>query len=161
NCAACHGRNLHGNLAVGAPDLTDAEWLYGGDGQSILTSIKDGRKGAMPAFAGRLPDQSIVNLAHYVSSLAGHPHDSILALQGEQLFVNCAPCHGADAKGNKAVGAPNLTDATALYGRNLSDIIETIRLGRAGLMPAWGERLGDEGSALVAAWVYAQSHGPA
>ena len=68
------------------------------------------------------------------------------------------PCHGADAKGNKAMGAPNLTDAVWLYGRNISDIVQTIRQGRTGLMPAWRDRLGDDGSALVAAWVYAQSH---
>ena len=89
NCAACHGRNARGNLAVGAPDLTDAEWLYGGDGQAILTSIKEGRRGAMPAFAGKLPDPSIVNLGHYVASLSGYPHDSLKAFQGRQLFVNC------------------------------------------------------------------------
>lgn len=158
NCAACHGRNARGNLAVGAPDLTDADWLYGGDGQAILTSIKEGRRGAMPPFAGKLPDPSIINLAHYVASLSGYPHDSLKAFEGRQLFVNCVPCHGADAKGNKALGAPNLTDAVWLYGRNLSDIVQTIRLGRTGLMPGWRDRLGDEGSALVAAWVYAQSH---
>jgi cytochrome c oxidase cbb3-type subunit III len=158
NCAVCHGRTARGNLAVGAPDLTDHDWLYGGDGQSILTSIREGRKGAMPSFAGKLPDESIVDLAHYVSSLSGQPHDSLKAFRGKQLFVNCAPCHGADARGNKAMGAPNLTDTVALYGRNLNDIVQTIRQGRTGLMPGWRDRLGDDGSALVAAWVYAQSH---
>src|SRR5262245_14333689 len=116
NCAACHDRSARGNLAVGAPDLTDRDWLYGGDGAAILTSIKGGRKGAMPSFAGKLPDASIVDLANYVASLSGHPHDDLKAFRGKQLFVNCAPCHGADAKGNKAMGAPNLTDANWLYG---------------------------------------------
>ena len=158
NCAACHGRSARGNLALGAPNLTDRDWLYGGDGQSILTSIKEGRKGAMPSFAGRLPDASIVDVANYVASLSGAPHDDLKAFRGKQLFVNCAPCHGADAHGNKQLGAPNLTDANTLYGRNLSMMVQTIRQGRTGLMPAWRDRLGDDGSAVVAAWVYAQSH---
>jgi cytochrome c oxidase cbb3-type subunit 3 len=158
NCAACHGRTARGNLALGAPDLTDRDWLYGGDGQAILTSIREGRKGAMPSFAGRLPDASIVDLANYVASLAGYPHDDLKAFRGKQLFVNCAPCHGAEGKGNKAMGAPNLTDTIPLYGRNLSDIVQTIRQGRTGLMPGWQDRLGDDGTLLVAAWVYAQSH---
>ena len=71
NCAACHGRNARGNVALGAPDLTDGDWLYGGDGKAILTSILDGRRGAMPAFAGTLPDDSILDIAHYVASLSG------------------------------------------------------------------------------------------
>ena len=77
---------------------------------------------------------------------------------GKRLFSTCAACHGADAKGNTAMGAPNLTDGIWLYGGNLADIAETIRRGRNGLMPAWRDRLGSENASLVAAWVYAQSH---
>ena len=79
NCAACHGRDARGNVALGAPDLTDGDWLYGGDGKSILTSILDGRRGAMPAFAGTYPDEAILDLAHYVASLSGMPNDSLRA----------------------------------------------------------------------------------
>ena len=79
NCAACHGRNGRGNVALGAPDLTDGDWLYGGDGKSILTSILDGRRGAMPAFAGTLSSDAILDVAHYVASLSGKPSDSLRA----------------------------------------------------------------------------------
>jgi len=158
NCAACHGRDGHGNHALGAPDLTDRDWLYGGDGKSILTSIEDGRRGAMPAFAGTLSEDDIANLAHYVASLSGKTYDSLRIQLGKRLFSTCAACHGADAKGNPVVGAPNLTDDVWLYGGNLGEIAETIRHGRNGMMPAWRNRLGSDDASLVAAWVYAQSH---
>jgi len=157
NCAACHGREGHGNQALGAPDLTDKDWLYGGDGKSILASIKDGRRGAMPAFAGSLSDEDIANVAQYVESLSGKTYDFLRVQLGKPLFSNCIPCHGADAKGNPAMGAPNLTDGVWLYGGNLATVAETIRHGRNGAMPAWQDRLGSENASLVAAWVYAQS----
>ena len=159
NCAACHGRNARGNVALGAPDLTDDDWLYGGDGKAILASILDGRRGAMPAFAGTLSSDSILDVAHYVASLSGIPSDSLRAQLGKPIFSNCAPCHGADGKGNPALGAPNLTDAVWLYGSTVPRAIaETITRGRNGVMPAWRARLGDEAALLLAAWVYAQSH---
>ena len=142
------------NSALGAPDLTNQEWLYGGDGKSILTSILDGRRGTMPAFAGTFSDDDIMNIAHYVASLSGFP----LRVQlGRRLFTPCTACHGADAKGNQTMGAPNLTDGVWLYGGSLATIAETIRHGRNGVMPAWRGRLSDDDASLVAAWVYAQS----
>jgi len=159
NCAACHGREARGNVAIGAPDLTDRDWIYGGDGQAILTSVLDGRRGAMPAFTGVLSADSIVDLSHYVASLSGMPNDPLLAQLGKPLFSNCAPCHGADGKGTPAVGAPNLTDGVWLYGASgPRGIAETISRGRNGVMPSWRERLGEENARLVSAWVYAQSH---
>jgi cytochrome c oxidase cbb3-type subunit 3 len=158
NCAACHGREGHGNQALGAPDLTDRDWLYGGDGKSILASIEDGRRGAMPPFAGTLSEDDITNLANYVASLSGKTYDSLRVQLGKRLFSTCAACHGADAKGNFAMGAPNLTDNVWLYGGNLTTIAETIRRGRNGVMPAWRGRLSDDDASLVAAWVFAQSH---
>lgn len=158
NCAACHGREGHGNHALGAPDLTDNDWLYGGDGKSILASIEVGRRGTMPPFAGTFSEEDITHLAHYVASLSGFPSDSLRTQLGKRLFSTCAACHGADAKGNVTMGAPNLTDGVWLYGGDLATIAETIRHGRNGLMPAWRDRLGSDDSSLVAAWVYAQSH---
>lgn len=158
NCAACHARDGRGNSALGAPNLTDNDWLYGGDGKAILASIQDGRRGAMPPFAGTLSEDDIVNVANYVASLSGFPSDSLRTQLGKRLFSNCVPCHGADAKGNSAMGAPNLTDGVWLYGGNLSTVAETIRHGRNGVMPAWRGRLSDDDASLVAAWVYAQSH---
>jgi len=157
NCAACHGRDARGNRALGAPDLTDSEWLHGGDGKSILTSIMEGRQGKMPPFGGMKSDQEIRDLANYVLSLSGRTHDSLRAHFGKPAFSACAACHGADGKGNAALGAPNLTNAAWLYGGGIEDIVETIRRGRNGVMPAFGNRLGEENASLVAAWVYAQS----
>lgn len=158
NCAACHARDGRGNRALGAPDLTDKDWLYGGDGKAILASIQDGRRGAMPSFAGTLSGEEIEYVANYVASLSGFPGKSWRTQLGERLFSNCMPCHGADAKGNSAMGAPDLTDGVWLYGGDLSTIAETIRRGRNGVMPAWRGRLSDDDASLVAAWVYAQSH---
>lgn len=158
NCAACHGREGHGNHALGAPDLTDNDWLFGGNGESILASIEDGRRGQMPAFGSSLSQDDVVNLANYVASLSGWPTDLLRTQLGKRLFSSCMPCHGADAKGNTTIGAPNLTDSVWLYGGSLPIIAETIRGGRNGVMPAWRDRLGSENASLVAAWVYAQSH---
>jgi cytochrome c oxidase cbb3-type subunit 3 len=159
NCAACHGRNARGNRALGAPDLTDNDWLYGGDDKSILASILDGRRGVMPAFGGTIPAESILDLAHYVASLSGMTYDLLRASIGKKLYSSCAACHGAEGKGNPAMGAPNLTDATRLYGAgDARAIAEIISGGRSGVMPAWRGRLGSDDAALVAAWVYAQSH---
>lgn len=159
NCAGCHGRNAKGNLMLGAPDLTDDDWLYGGDDKAIVASIADGRRGVMPPFAAALPGDSLLDLAHYVASLSNGPYDSIRASSGRHLFTNCVPCHGAEGKGNPALGAPNLTDSIQLYpSRVPSQLAVTIGGGRNGVMPAWRERLGADNVTLVAAWVYAQSH---
>jgi cytochrome c oxidase cbb3-type subunit 3 len=157
NCAACHARDARGNRALGAPDLTDAEWLYGGDGKSILASILEGRQGTMPPFGKSMSESEIRDVANFVLSLSGRTHDSLRAHFGKQRFSACVGCHGADGKGNAALGAPNLTNIAWLYGGGLEDIVETIRRGRNGVMPAWRNRLGEENASLVAAWVYAQS----
>jgi cytochrome c oxidase cbb3-type subunit 3 len=161
NCAACHGREGHGNPLLGAPDLGDQDWIYGGDGQAILTSIRDGRHGIMPPFGATFDAKAVENLANYVLGLSGSPHDEAKAAAGQPLFTVCAACHGSDGKGNALIGAPNLTDRTWLYGGTQATIEQTIREGRTGVMPAWRARLGDDGVKFVAAWVYAQSHAKA
>lgn len=159
NCAACHRRDAHGNQALGAPDLTDSDWLYGGSGDTIFASIVDGRRGAMPAWAGTLSDAQIVDVANYVKSLSGAPHDDVKAIAGKPVFAtNCAACHGQDGKGNQALGAPNLTDTVWLYGGGLDTIEATITNGRGGVMPSWRARLGEDDARAVAAFVYAKSH---
>jgi len=102
-----------------------------------------------------------VDLANYVQSLSGLPHDDAKAAAGKRLFATCAACHDADGRGNMALGAPNLTDSTWLYGWNLETLTRTIRDGRAGIMPAWRTRLGEDRVRAVAAWVYAQSRASA
>ena len=69
NCSACHGDNGKGNVELGAPDLTDNVWVYGGDPQSIFDSIWNGRQGHMPAWEGRLGPIERKILAVYLSDL--------------------------------------------------------------------------------------------
>ncbi|TAM14011.1 MAG: cytochrome-c oxidase, cbb3-type subunit III [Rhodanobacter sp.] len=158
NCAACHGRNAHGNQALGAPNLTDNDWLYGGSGKDITTSIHDGRGGVMPPWAS-LGEQTVKNLAQYVLSLSGEPHDAKMAAAAEPIFKGtCSACHGADGKGTQALGAPNLTDHIWLHGGSLADIEKTIHDGRQGHMPNWDKRLSDDDIHVLAAYVYHVSH---
>ncbi|MET0225960.1 MAG: cytochrome-c oxidase, cbb3-type subunit III [Dokdonella sp.] len=158
NCAACHGREGHGNQKLGAPNLVDGDWLYGGDGGTIMSSILDGRHGAMPAFASAFGEDGVADLANYVLGLSNSRHDEAEAKAGKSLFTVCSACHGVDGKGNPALGAPNLTDRTWLYGGDLATIEQSIRNGRSGQMPAWRTRLGEDDARVIAAWVYAQTH---
>jgi len=158
NCAACHGREGHGNPQLGAPNLVDGDWLYGGDSASIMTSILDGRHGAMPSFVSAYGEDGVANLANYVLGLSGAAHSQVRANAGQSMFVVCSACHGVEGKGNQALGAPNLTDAIWLYGGDLATIEKTIREGRNGQMPAWRSRLGEDDARVIAAWVYAQTH---
>ena len=71
NCAACHGDAGKGNPDMGAPNLTDAIWLYGGDLATVTETVTKGRAGVMPAWAGRLSDADIRSVALYVHGLGG------------------------------------------------------------------------------------------
>ena len=157
NCAACHQRSGKGNILIGAPNLTDNDWLYGGTGEDITTSIHDGRGGVMPPWAS-LGEDNVNNLVQYVLSLSGINHDTAKAAAAKPLFATCAACHGADGKGNPALGAPNLTDSIWLYGGTAADIHHTIHDGRQGHMPAWSPRLTDDQIHVLAAYVYHWSH---
>lgn len=157
NCAACHGIEALGNQVLGAPDLTDAETLYGGDSETILTSISSGRSGVMPAWGEALGRDGVNEVAAYVLSLSGvsTPKDWIAA--GKPRFETlCVACHGADGRGNAALGAPNLTDSTWLYGGDFASVTTTIRNGRNGAMPGWSRRLNQDQMRVIAGWVYAQ-----
>jgi cytochrome c oxidase cbb3-type subunit 3 len=157
NCAACHGRGGYGNVKVGAPSLIDNDWLYGGKGADILSSIHDGRSGLMPPWAS-LGEDNVKNLAQYVLSLSDSPHDAAKAAAGKPLFTTCAACHGPDGKGNPAGGAPNLTDPIGLHGGTLEELEHSIGGGRQGAMPAWSTRLTSDQIRVLAAYVYHLSH---
>ncbi|HNU11563.1 MAG TPA: cytochrome-c oxidase, cbb3-type subunit III [Rubrivivax sp.] len=158
NCAACHGRAGQGSQALGAPSLSDDDWLYGGSGEAIVTSIQGGRHGVMPAWREPLGDDGVVDVANYVLSLSGGLHDAARAAAGKEKFATlCAACHGPDGKGNQGVGAPNLTDGIWLYGGDLDSVEHSIASGRSGTMPAWSERLSPTQIHLVAAYVYSLS----
>lgn len=161
NCATCHGSDARG--AKGFPNLADRIWHWGGSPAQILASIQDGRQAAMPAFASVLGSPANVTAtAVYVQSLSGQKVDALLAAQGQQHFAGiCSACHGADGKGNAALGAPDLSDGYWLYGRGIDDIRSTINHGRAGQMPAHLGLLGDLRTRLAGAYVYSLSQAPA
>jgi cytochrome c oxidase cbb3-type subunit 3 len=170
-CIQCHGADAKGSK--GFPNLTDADWLYGGTPEIITETITDGRQGTMTPHKDLLTDAQIKDTANYVRSLSGLPHDSAAAERGKDIFLNvsdCTTCHGADGKGsylgyaagNPALsyylGAPNLTDDVWLYGSSEKTIEETIREGRTARMPNWGKFLGNDKVHILAAYVYSLSH---
>ncbi|HYC35592.1 MAG TPA: cytochrome-c oxidase, cbb3-type subunit III [Usitatibacter sp.] len=154
-CSQCHSADGRG--AKGFPNLTDADWLYGGEPETIKASILNGRNGTMPAMGAALGAGGSKDMANYVRSLSGLAHDKAAAERARPKFAVCAACHGAEAKGNPAVGAPNLTDATWLYGSSEATLAETIEKGRANVMPAHKDFLGEQRSHILAAYVYGLS----
>ena len=156
NCAVCHGSDARGSK--GYPNLTDGDWLYGGQTDIVLTSILKGRQGAMPALGEVLGEQGVIEAATYVLGLSGRKVDEQLAAAGKVRYMTiCIACHGPQARGNPLVGAPNLTDDIWLYGGSFEDVKTSIRNGRNGKMPTWEAILGNDRARLVAAWVLAQS----
>lgn len=159
-CAQCHGSDAAGGR--GFPNLTDSDWLYGGDSASIKTSIANGRTGIMPALGAVLGDTGTKQVANYVLSLSAANHDASMAASGKALFEsNCAACHMPDGKGMAAMGAPNLTDKVWLYGGSEAAISEAINKGRNGHMPAQLSALGEAKVHLLAAYVYGLGGGVA
>ncbi len=161
NCSVCHGSDAKG--AFGFPNLTDHDWLYGGEADTIKTTIMGGRQAAMPAWKDILGEEGIKNVAGYVRSLSGlkNPEGLDIAAGQKTFATNCAACHGAEGKGTQAMGAPNLTDGTWLYGSSFAQVQQTLRFGRNGMMPAQKDMLGNDKVHLLAAYVYSLSQQPA
>ena len=153
NCAQCHGSDAHGSR--GFPNLTDKDWLYGGAHETIKETITNGRNGMMPPMAAAVGNaDDVKNVAHYVLSLSESDHDANRAVLGKEKFAACAACHGADGKGNQAIGAPNLTDDIWLHGAGEAAIIERINHGKNNKMPAQGSRFTPEQIHVLAAYVW-------
>lgn len=157
NCATCHGSDAKGSK--GFPNLTDGDWLYGGAHETIIETIGKGRIGQMPPMAAAVGNaEDVRNLAHYVLSLSGSPHNSVAAQLGKDKFTSCAACHGPAGKGNPALGAPNLTDKVWLHGWGEDAVVAMINGGKTNQMPAHGERLSPEQIRVLAAYVWGLSH---
>jgi len=156
NCAICHGADGGGN--VGYPNLTDHDWLYGGTPEKILETIREGRQAAMPAWGEVIGEKGVVEVTEYVLALAGREHDETKVAAGKAHYeANCVACHGAEGKGDILFGAPNLTDDIWLYGGDPATIRQSVRAGRAGVMPAQKELLKEDRIHLLAAYVYSLS----
>lgn len=163
-CMQCHGSDARG--AKGFPNLADADWLWGGEPEQIVETIANGRTGMMPPYGGNEEavggPSGAKEVAHYVRSLSGLAHDSLLATKGKEKFETaCSACHGPEGTGMHALGAPNLTDKVWLYGSSEATIVETITKGRQNVMPAWKEFLGDGKVHVLAAYVFGLSQNPA
>jgi len=162
NCSVCHGSDAKG--AYGFPNLTDDDWLWGGEPETIKTTILHGRQAAMPAWKDVIGEEGIRNVAGYVRSLSGRDTPEGISVdieQGQKIFAaNCVVCHGPEAKGVTAMGAPNLTDNVWLYGSSFAQIQQTLRYGRNGRMPAQEAILGHDKVHLLAAYVYSLSQQP-
>jgi len=160
NCAQCHGSDARGSK--GFPNLTDGDWLYGGAPDVIKTTLQGGRQGVMPPMAAAVgSSEDVRNLAQYVLSLSGSPHDSIQASLGKSKFGACAACHGVDGKGNTAMGAPNLTDGVWLHGWGADAIIKMVNEGKHNVMPAQKGKLTDDQIHVLTAYVWGLSNKPA
>jgi cytochrome c oxidase cbb3-type subunit 3 len=156
-CTACHGSDAGGG--PGFPNLRDQDWLYGGQPETIKASIAGGRNGAMPPWGAVLGSEGLHNVSEYVMSLSGRKVNTEAAVAGKEKFRQlCVACHGADGKGNPAMGAPNFTDNVWLYGGSQVAIMKSIADGRSGRMPAHGEFLGEAKVHLLAAYLYSLSN---
>ena len=161
-CSTCHGTDGKGAKSSRLfPDLTDQEWLFGGGApEAIKASIAYGRVGEMPAMADAVGGEAgAKELANYVLSLSGLPHDAALATAGQTKWAACAACHGESGTGNLSISAPDLTDKAWLYSGTEAGIMEAIVKGRKGGMPAQLEYLGDAKVHLLAAYVLSLSQG--
>jgi cytochrome c oxidase cbb3-type subunit 3 len=163
NCAACHGVNATGG--PGFPDLTAKTWLWGGEPETLEETIRvginstndDTRISQMLAFGrdGILERDQISDVVAYVRSLSGATGDQAKLSAGQEVFAsNCASCHGEDAKGNRELGAPDLTDNHWIYGGDLQTVYSTVYAGRQGHMPNWGSRLAPADLKILTLYVH-------
>ena len=156
NCAQCHGADAKGSK--GFPNLTDNDWLWGGTPEAITETITKGREGNMPVMAPAVgTSEDVRNVAHYVLSLSGSPHNALYAQLGKPKFVVCAACHGPGGQGNQALGAPNLSDKIWLHGWGEEAVMAMVNNGKHNVMPAHGDRLTPEQIRVLVAYVWGLS----
>jgi len=157
NCAQCHGSDAHGSK--GFPNLTDNDWIHGGSPEKITETITNGRIGMMPPMAAAVGnEEDVKNVANYVLSISGNKHDSARAALGKEKFAACAACHGAEGKGNQAIGSLNLTDGIWLHGAGEEAIIKRINHGITNQMPAQSAKFSSEQIHVLTAYVWGLSN---
>ncbi len=163
-CAQCHGSGAAGVQASGYPNLLDDDWLWGGDIEAIRQTVAHGirsttddesRYSEMMAFGDMLSKDEIAAVVHHVRAISGQAHDAALAEAGAPVFAdNCTSCHGEAGKGDRELGAPDLTDAIWLYGGSEEALTATVTHGRFGMMPDWSQRLSEADIRAVAVYVH-------
>lgn len=159
NCSQCHGSDARGSK--GFPNLADTDWLHGGTPDKIKETITGGRHAVMPPMAAAVGSaDDVKNVAQYVLSLSGSPHDSVRAQLGKSKFTACAACHGVDGKGNQAIGAPNLTDDIWLHGWGEAAIVAMVNNGKINDMPAQAGKLTEAQIHVLTAYVWGLSNKP-
>lgn len=151
-CAGCHGSDARG--APGFPNLTDNDWLYGNAPETLITTIGGGRMAVMPGWQAALGDQGVTEVVAYLQSLSSTPAEPALVQAGATRYATfCVACHGADARGNQVLAAPNLADTVWLYGGDVDTLRISVGQGRQGQMPAHEVLLGKDRVRLLAAYV--------
>jgi cytochrome c oxidase cbb3-type subunit 3 len=176
HCAQCHGADMKGNPAIGAPNLTDRIWLYDQGGvadieRTILYGVRSGHAKSrnitdMPAVGrlGVLNPAEIRDVIEYVEQLSHQPHDAAAAGRGEALFKdrgNCFDCHAPDGTGNPDYGSTDLTANVWTYGGDRETLFRSIRDGRHGRMDAFIDKLSYAQIRALAVEVYERSHASA
>ncbi|MFM7334776.1 MAG: cytochrome-c oxidase, cbb3-type subunit III [Tabrizicola sp.] len=171
NCSTCHGSGAAGFEGKGYPNLLDDDWLWSGTMEDIHLTIThgirnttdpDARYSEMPKFGvdGILDETQIAQVTEHVLAISGQEHDAGLAAEGATIYAdNCAACHLEDGSGDRAQGAPRLTDAIWLYGGSREKIIETVTKARFGVMPNWNARLSEDEIRAVAYYVHSRGGG--
>jgi cytochrome c oxidase cbb3-type subunit 3 len=182
-CAACHGASGTGDAVNGVPDLTDNDWLYGTGRPAEIEKVIDygirsrnpkaWNLAIMPAYARPQPNPGDKNIQpltpgeigdviEFLMRQQGRPADAAAVSRGAALFTGhggCYDCHSLDAKGDSAIGAPNLSDAITLYGDgSRAALYMSIAYGRQGVCPAWITRASAASIRELALYVYSISH---
>ncbi len=175
HCARCHGAEMTGDVAAGAPNLTDNVWLYGKGSvfdieRTLMYGIRSGLSKAhnvtdMPPFGltGRLSDGEIRSLVQYLFQLSGRPYQNAAALDGRALYhdaekAGCTDCHGYAARGDSYYGAPDLTKNAWNGGGDAKYLYDAIYYGQHRVMPGFFGTLSLEQIRALAVFVYARSH---
>ena len=182
-CAACHGASGTGDTVNGVPNLTDTDWLYGTGRPAEIEKVIDygirsrnpkaWNLAIMPAYARPQPNPGDKNIQpltpgdigdviEFLMRQQGRPADAVAVSRGAALFTGhggCYDCHSLDAKGDSAIGAPNLSDAITLYGDgSRGALYMSIAYGRQGVCPAWITRASAASIRELALYVYSISH---
>jgi cytochrome c oxidase cbb3-type subunit III len=152
NCAACHGPNASGQASL-FPNLADDSWQWGGSDDALRQTITLGRQAVMTAWQAVLGDDGVDLVARYVFELSTGGPSLITSGGGPTFVMYCSACHGANGAGNQALGAPALNDRSWLYGGTGAAVRTSIREGRTGVMPAFGDRLDAAQINMLVAWL--------